>query len=143
MMLETDVLYAYIKEKDWLKPAADRIIAMISEGKLGPVHVSREVLHELYYVSVAEGVDINEVISRFAALTAIDNLTFLETTHEIDLLALALMTQYKIESIFDAYHAAAALNQDPDHTIISTDEVFDKIAGLNRVDPRELLKSKT
>jgi len=142
-MLETDVLYAYIKEKDWLKPAADRIIAMISEGKLGPVHVSREVLHELYYVSVAEGVDINEVISRFAALTAIDNLTFLETTHEIDLLALALMTQYKIESIFDAYHAAAALNQDPDHTIISTDEVFDKIAGLNRVDPRELLKSKT
>jgi len=143
LMLETDVLYAYIKEKDWLKPAADRIIAMISEGKLGPVHVSREVLHELYYVSVAEGVDINEVISRFAALTAIDNLTFLETTHEIDLLALALMTQYKIESIFDAYHAAAALNQDPDHTIISTDEVFDKIAGLNRVDPRELLKSKT
>ena len=141
-MLETDVLYAYVKERDWLKPVADKLVARISEGKFGTIYTSREVLHELYYVSIAEGVDVNEVISRFAALTAIDNLVFLETAHEIDLLALALMKQYKIDSIFDAYYAAATLNQDPDHTLISTDEVFDKIAGLKRVDPRELLKAK-
>lgn len=141
-MLETDVLYAYVKKKDWLKPVADKLVAGISEGKLGVVNVSREVLHELYYVSAAEDIGIDEVISRFTALTAIDNLTFLETTHEIDLLALTLMRQYKIKSIFDAYYAAAALNQDPDCTLISTDGVFDKIAGLKRVDPRELLRAK-
>lgn len=139
-MLETDVLYAYVKEKDWLKPTANKLVSKIAEGKFGPIHVSREVLHELYYVSIAEGVLIDEIVSRFAALTAISNLNFVETTHEIDLLALTLMRQYRIDSIFDAYYAAAALNQDPDRTIVSTDKVFDKVPGLKRVDPRELLE---
>lgn len=140
MMLETDVLYAYVKDEDWLKPTADRLVTMIAEGKLGPFYVSREVLHELYYVSAAEGVSLDEIVSRFAALTAIRNLNFVETIYEIDLLALTLMRQYKIDSIFDAYYAAAALNQDPDRTLVSTDKVFDKVPGLKRVDPRELLK---
>ena len=48
------------------------------------------------------------------------------------------MKQYKIESIFDAYYAATALNQVPDHTIISTDEVFDAIPGITRIDPQKL-----
>ena len=138
-MLETDVLYAYVKEKDWLQPTADKLVNEMAEGKLGPIGVSREVLHELYHVSTAEGVSIDEIVSRFAALTTIRNLNFVETTHEIDLLALTLMRQYRIDSIFDAYYAAAALNQDPDRTIVSTDEVFDKIPGFKRVDPRELL----
>jgi hypothetical protein len=41
-------------------------------------------------------------------------------------------------SIFDAYYAATALSSVPDHTIISTDVVFDKVSGLKRVDPRNL-----
>ncbi len=62
----------------------------------------------------------------------------IETTYQIDLPALALMRQYQIESIFDAYYAATALNQVPDHTIISTDEVFDAIPGIKRIDPHKL-----
>jgi hypothetical protein len=64
--------------------------------------------------------------------------TFLETTFEIDLLALVLMRQYGFTSIFDAYQAATALNQVEDHTIVSTDKVFDCIPGLVRVDPRKI-----
>jgi len=72
------------------------------------VYASRESLHELYYVSREEGATIDEYISRAATLTAINNLTFVETTFEIDLLALTIMSQYKVKLIFDAYYAATA-----------------------------------
>jgi hypothetical protein len=65
-------------------------------------------------------------------------LTFLETTFEIDLLAIVLVRQYGFTSIFDAYYAATALNQIEDHTVITTDSVFDCIPGIKRVDPRDI-----
>lgn len=138
MMIETDLLYAYIKTKDWLKPQAEGIINRISRGDMGVINASREVLHELYYVSMEEGVTLDDYLTRAVSLTAISHLEFLPTTHEIDLLAITLMKQYNITSIFDAYHAATALNQDPDHAIISTDRIYDKIPGINRLDPEEI-----
>jgi len=138
LMIETDMLYAFVKREDWLRSTAWNIILRITKGEFGAVCASREALHEIYYVSKEEGVSIDEYISRAAALTAIKNLTFIETTYEIDLLALTLIKQYKVESIFDAYYAATALNQVQDHTIISTDTVFDKIPGIKRIDPREI-----
>ena len=137
-MIETDMLYAYVKKQDWLKETASNIISRIIKGEFGQVFASRESLHELYYVSKGEDVSADELIGRGAAITAIKNLTFIETTFEIDLLALVLMRQYGFTSIFDAYYAATALNQVDDHTIISTDKVFDCIPGLIRIDPRKL-----
>jgi|SRR5208283_2537306 len=137
-MIETDMLYAYVKKKDWLKETANSIISRIIKGEFGQVYASRESLHEIYYVSKEEGVSSDEIVNRGATLTAIKNLTFLETTSAIDLLALVLMRQYGFTSIFDAYYAATALNQVEDHTIISTDKVFDCVPGLIRVDPRKI-----
>ena len=136
-MIETDMLFAYVKKEDWLKPTANKLMSRIIKGEFGIVYASRESLHEIYYVSKAEGVSTDELIARTAALTAIDNLTFLDTTYEIDLLALALIRQYGFTSIFDAYYAATALNQIEDHTIISTDTIFDCIPGIKRIDPKE------
>jgi predicted nucleic acid-binding protein len=138
-MLETDLLYAYVKREDWLKPVASKVIRDVAEGRYGVVHVSREALHELYYVSMHEGVSLDDYITRAASITAIDNLVFYPTTFEVDLLALVLMKQYGIGSIFDAYHAATVLNMEGDHTIISTDSVFDKVPGIKRLDPREIV----
>lgn len=137
-MIETDLLYAFIKKEDWLKDAADKIMKRIVNGEFGTVYASRECLHELYYVLKNEGVTLDEYITRVAAITAIENLKFLETTCEIDLLALTLMRQYNMKSIFDAYYAATALNQVEDHKLISTDNVYDVIPGLIRIDPRKL-----
>lgn len=137
-MIETDMLYAYVKKEDWLKETANSLISRIIKGEFGQVYVSRESLHEIYYVSKEEGVSNDELINRGATLTAIQNLTFLETTYEIDLLALVLIRQYGFTSIFDAYYAATALNQVEDHTIISTDKAFDCIPGLIRIDPRQI-----
>ena len=137
-MIETDMLYAYVKKEDWLKTTANKLLSRIIKGEFGIVYASREALHEIYYVSKAEGVSTDELIARTAALTAIDNLTFLDTTCEIDLLALALIRQYGFASIFDAFYAATALNQIEDHIIISTDTAFDCVPGIKRMDPREI-----
>ena len=137
-MIEADVLYAHVKRDDWLKPAAEKLMRRIVRGDFGVVLTSREVLHELYYVSMEEDVTLESYISRLAALTALPNLKYLDTTSEIDILAATLMKQFKLSSIFDAYYAATALNAVPDHTIASTDEVFDKVTGIRRVDPRTL-----
>ena len=66
-MIETGMLYAYVKREDKLKPVADKVIAKIVNGELGIVYASRESLHELYYVSKKEGVSLDEYISRAAA----------------------------------------------------------------------------
>lgn len=138
MMIETDMLYAYVKKEDCLKPTANRLMARIIKGEFGQVYASRETLHEIFHVSKEEGVSVDELLARIAAVTAIENLVFLDTTFTIDLLALTLIRQYGLTSIFDAYYAATALNQIEDNTIISTDTVFNTIPGIKRVDPREI-----
>ena len=138
MIIETDVLYSYVKESDWLKPITLELMRMIEAGSLGEVKASREALHELYYVSVSEGVTLDELLERLTALTLIDNLKFVETSWEDDLLAIAIMKQYGLTSIFDAYHAALALKLGEE--IVSTDRVYDRVPGIKRIDPRELVK---
>jgi len=138
MMIETDMLYAHIKSDDWLKPTAEKLMRRIARGEFGTVLTSREVLHELYYVSMEEGVDLDSYIGRLVALTSIPNLSYLDTTSEIDILAATLMKQFSLTSVFDAYFSATALNAVPDHVIISTDEIFDKVTGIKRTDPRTL-----
>ena len=138
MMIESDMLYAHVKSNDWLKPTADKLMQRIARGDFGVVSTSREALHELYYASVEEGIDLESYISRLAALTSIPNLNYVATTSEIDILAATLMKQFNLTSIFDAYFAATALNAIPDHTIVSTDEIFDKVSGIKRRDPRTL-----
>lgn len=36
------------------------------------------------------------------------------------------------------FNAATALNQEPDHPVISPDHVYDQIPGITRIDPRDL-----
>jgi predicted nucleic acid-binding protein len=138
VIIETDLLYAHVKSEDLLKPIADNLLRRIARGEFGVVSASREALHELYYVSMEEGVPLETYISRIAALTALENIKYIETSVEIDILAATVMRQFNLKSIFDAYYAATALYAVPDHTIISTDEVFDKVTGLKRVDPRNI-----
>ena len=137
-MIETDMLYSYIKKEDWLKETADKFISKIAEGEFGQVYASRESLHEIYYVSKQEGANLDEIIRRIAILTAIPNLVFIETSFQIDLLAFVLMKNYGITSVFDAYYASTALNEIDDHIIVSTDKVYDCLPGLIRKDPRKL-----
>lgn len=139
MLIETDILTAIIKEKDWLKPYATEIVKAAEEGKL-KLTASREAIHELYYIAKKYEIPAEEYLEKVVALTNIEGIEWIPTDIDIDLTALALITEYGLTSIFDAYHAATALLRDPHKTIISTDTAYDKITGLSRVDPRDLTK---
>lgn len=50
------------------------------------------------------------------------------------------MKHYGLASIFDAYYTATALKRVSDHTMISTDNIFDTVPGVRGLDPRDLMR---
>jgi len=137
-MIETDVLFAHVKEDGRLKRDAETLLAAIDSGKLGKVYASRECIHELHYLLKRAGFPPGEALNKIGALTRIRNLEWPPTTTDADLLALSLVSMYGLTSIFDAYHAATCLLADPEHMIVSTDATYDQIPTIRRMDPREL-----
>jgi predicted nucleic acid-binding protein len=138
LLIETDVLFAHIKESDWLKKSADALLRSIEEGNHGTTFASREALHELYYLAPKVGWNGDEALSKIGSLTHIRNLEWPATTTDVDLLALSLLATYDLSSIFDAYHAATCLLFDPEHLLVSTDQAYDKIKNLHRVEPKAI-----
>ncbi|MCH4816507.1 PIN domain-containing protein [Saccharolobus shibatae] len=105
MMIKSDILLAHIKSEDRLKPVADTILLRIARGELNVI-VSREVLHELYYVLKNMNLSPQKILLKLGALKSIPNIEWVPTTVDTDLLALSLMSQYGISSIFDSYYVA-------------------------------------
>lgn len=139
MLIETDLLFAYLKAADWLKQVAYEIMEQIERGQLAPVQASATVLHELFYVQI-EYLSLDATIGNSAKIMALSNLEFLPATAETYVSAMALMKTYAISSIFDAIHAVTALGAlAKDNKIISTDPVFDRIPDLERIDPRDII----
>lgn len=138
MLLESDMLVAYLKKGDWLKPMAERVMRAVEAGKLGEVACSSATLHEMYYV-FSEHAPIHTILADFARITTTKNLKFVTPDAETYLSALHIAETYKISSVFDALYAATALSPSvPDHTILSTDAVFERVPGLRRQAPEGL-----
>ncbi|KPV63165.1 MAG: hypothetical protein AOA66_1015 [Candidatus Bathyarchaeota archaeon BA2] len=138
MLLESDVFIAYMKKEDWLKKVATAIIDAVEKGRLRPVQASTEVFHELYYV-FSDYAPLQTIMANEAKIATIKNLNYIAPEYITYLTALSIMDTYGITSIFDAIYAATALSANvPDHTIISTDEKYDFIKGLKRIDPQKL-----
>jgi len=138
LLIESDLLIAYVKKADWLKETATKVVRAIEEGTLSPIQASTEVFHELFYVFY-EFVPILTIIVDEAKISTIRNITFIPPTPETYLTSMSLMETYDLKSIFDAIHAATTLSQDvPDHMILSTDVVYDRVKGLRRIDPAGL-----
>ncbi len=140
MLIESDILISYIKKKDWLKPTAEKIIKDVEDGKFGIVYIPSEVFHELYYV-MSEFATLDIVQRNLVKIRTLKNVEFLIAKPETYILAMSLMQMYNVTSFFDAIYAAHALSPEcPDNTIISTDSVYDRVRGIKRIDPRDLLK---
>jgi len=137
-MIETDILFSHIKDEDWLKDDAETILRHVAAGRFGEVQVSREAIHELYCLLARTGHRPADILSKVGALTRIANLSWAPTTTDHDLLALSLVTTYGLSSIFDSYHAATCLLEDPEHKMVSTDDAYDRIPRITRIDPRNL-----
>jgi len=138
LLLESDTFTAYIKKQDWLKKTAEAIIEAVETGRLSPTQVSTEIFHEIYYV-FSDYAPLHVIMANAARIATIKNLTFVNPDHLTYLTALSIMDTYSLTSIFDSIYAATTLSVNvPDHTIISTDEVYDAIKGIKRLDPRQL-----
>jgi len=138
LLLESDILIAFMKKEDWLKKTAIAVIDAIERGKLSPVCASTEVFHELYHV-FSDFAPLEIIMANEAKLATIKNLNYIAPKDTTYLTALSIMNTYGITSIFDAIYAATALSADvKDNTIISTDRIYDNIKGLKRIDPRKL-----
>ena len=138
MLIESDVLVAYFKKEDWLKSSAEKVLNRVIRGELGQVITDSEVIHEFYYVfrEYTTTIKIQEIITY---LFTLKNIQIVPVSTEHYLAALTIMETYKVSSIFDAIHAAVALsNENPDKIIISTDNVYDRISDLKRIDPRDI-----
>ncbi len=136
MIIESDLIVSYSKKSDWLKQYADPIFERLKDGRLA-AKTSSVALVELYYVLEDFGFEKASVLSKQAEIAAIKGLSILPLTTEVLLAAQAIMRSFKVPGLFDAMYAATALNQDEERTIMSTDEVYDRVAGIKRVDPRE------
>ena len=138
MLIESDLIIAYMKKEDWLKETATKIFNAIEEDRLTGIQASSEVLHELYYV-FSDYAPLSIIVANEARIATMKNITFIDPTRETYLCALNLMETYELKSIFDAIYAATTLLEKvPDHTILSTDEKYEKIKGIKRIDPRTL-----
>jgi predicted nucleic acid-binding protein len=127
---------AYSKKTDWLKRYAGPIFEMLRENKLA-AGTSVAVQIELYYVLQDLGFDKASILSKQAEIAGIKGLTIHPLTSEVLLAAQSIMKSFKVSGLFDAMYAAATLNQDSDRTILTTDEVYDRIPGIKRLDPRD------
>jgi predicted nucleic acid-binding protein len=135
VLIENDMILAFYKKEDHLKPHAIRLFSKIRKGELGNVVIPSVFSIELYYVlrNITGVTSVRDVISH---IVTFPNLSVVPSTIDHQLAALFLLENYQLPSIFDAIYAAVSLSEDnPDHTIASTDQVYDRIKGLTRLDP--------
>lgn len=136
MIIESDLIVAYAKKGDWLKPYADPVFEKLKQGAMA-AGTSAAALVELYYVLEDFGLDKTTILSKQAEVAAIKGLNIFPLTAEVLLAAQSVMRTFKVPGLFDSLYAATTLNQDKEKTILSTDEVYDRVPGIRRVDPRE------
>ncbi|RDE10889.1 MAG: VapC toxin family PIN domain ribonuclease [Candidatus Thorarchaeota archaeon] len=138
MLIENDMILAFYKKNDNLKTHATRLFSSIEEGKFGSVLVPSIFSIELYYVlrNLTGVSSVRDIISH---VVTFPNISVVPSTIDHQLAALYLLENYRLGSIFDAIYAAVSLSNDnPDHTIASTDRIYDRIEGLTRLDPTNI-----
>ncbi|MBI2175839.1 PIN domain-containing protein [Candidatus Woesearchaeota archaeon] len=118
MFADTDFLLALVKESDWLKGRAEKILKLNEKR----ITTSVSVMIEVAIVCQRIETNITQVFSQICGLIEVD-----ETTRTLCLRASIFMERNKL-NIFDAFHAAYCGND----AIISSDSAYDRI-GLERI----------
>lgn len=125
MYLDTDIILALIKDKDWLKKYIK--IQDINNPRTSILTLIEAELVLAREFGKKEILKINKIKDFKIKLLNLDKNVF-------DL-SNKLLRQYNI-TIFDSLHAAFCLiNKEK---LLSTDHIFDLIEGLERIDPREI-----
>ena len=127
MYLDTDILLALAKPKDWLKPHVK--INKIAEPKTSAFAVvEAEIVLEREY-SRKEALDILEKIRKLGV--KIENVTEVIIEKNLEFLR-----KFPKLTVFDSVHAAFCYVHK--EKIVSTDTVYDAMQEIEKVDPRDM-----
>lgn len=137
ILIESDLLLAYVKKRDRLKPFAEKILKGIHSGGLLGFYTSTATLQEIIFWFFNRKL-LKELIVAVNALIHINNLEWISITSEICLTSTILMTEYGLNP-FDSYHAATAILRDK--KILSTEHIYEQVKGIKRIDPIEFAKA--
>ena len=118
MFADTDFILAIVKDKDWLK---DNAVKILKENK-GKITTSVSVIIEL--ALICKRFEIN-TMNAFAHIFEIINVD--EETYSVCMKASLYIEKYNL-NVFDAFHAAFC----GDDKIISSDDVYESV-GIERV----------
>jgi len=133
MLIENDLIFAFLNKLDKNYEIARRIFEKIRDGRL-KVEVSSISLLEMELIYRSEKRE-DQLFRDLSALATFDNMEFIPLTPEIALTSVYLRQELGL-SFFDSHYAATALKLD--RKIISFDVVYEKVEGLRRIDPSKL-----
>jgi predicted nucleic acid-binding protein len=125
-----------IKKDDRIKPVAVSILKKVDSGTLKGVYASTAAIQEIVFWFYNREL-FSDLTVAVNTLTHLRKLEWVPITPEICLTASLLMREYTV-SPFDAYHAATAILKDK--TILSTDHAYDRIKGIERIDPADFAR---
>ena len=129
-LLENDVLFAYLNEYDSNHKVADTLFQKLRNGEV-IVEISSVSLIEMELVYKSEKRE-DTLLKDLAAVAALPNVKYLALTPESTMTATYLRQTLPL-TFFDSHYAATALQND--RRIISFDQAYDKVPGLQRIDP--------
>ena len=132
-VIELDMLIAFVNSSDRHHAAADNLFLKIKEGKIKDVSVASSAYLEYELVHKSTGQSERETREELRMFGIYPNLGEEEMNLEVLVEASRLREVYGL-TFFDSLHAASALMKDG--KIISRDECYDRVKGLERVEVR-------
>src|SRR3989338_771391 len=121
MFADTDFILGLLKDSDWLKENAVKIL----DGYKGKIKTSISVMIEVALICKRLNMDVLNTFAHIFEIIIVD-----EKTQEVCLRAALYITKYGL-GVFDSFNAAFSIND----KIISSDSVYDTL-GLARLNLR-------
>ncbi len=132
-VIELDMLIAYVNSLDKLHGIATKIFNKIVKGDLKNIAVPVSAYLEYNLVLRSRGYREEEICTDIESFRGIRGLGEIPLTSEILVASASLRIKYGL-TFFDSLHAASALLYDG--VIISVDKAYQRIRGLEVLDPR-------
>jgi len=129
-LIENDVIFAYLNERDQHHNVAERIFQKLHSGNI-KLELSSVSLIEMELIYRNERME-HKLLKDLAAVAALPNVTYAPLTPDVAVTSVYLRQTLNL-SFFDSHYAATALSLD--RRIVSFDQSYDHILGLIRKDP--------
>lgn len=127
------MLFAFLNSGDKHHNIAARIFTEIESGL--QIHLPSSVLLEMELIYKSEGRE-GDLTEHMVNLLAFNGLNPVPLTPEVILLAISLRHDYNL-SFFDSHHVSTSLQGDG--MLISTDQAFKSIKGLDLLNPHDFI----